>query len=172
MKRLYHVSEEFAIALFMPRLPKRKEVHPYVPLVWAIDEDSLPNYLWPRDCPRVCYRADENTSAEDAASFFADCKHRYVIAVEAEWLLRISHTKLCCYEFQPQAFFLQDAIAGYYVSEESQKPSNIRLIESIWEELQNYPVTIKVCPSLWELANEVQKSTLRWSCIRMQNASK
>lgn len=53
--RLFHVSEEANIEVFNPRIPARKDLDQSVGLVWAIDEKRLPNFLTPRDCPRVAY---------------------------------------------------------------------------------------------------------------------
>ena len=53
--RLFHVSEQANIGEFVPRCPARGDLDPAVALVWAIDEARLPNYLTPRDCPRVTY---------------------------------------------------------------------------------------------------------------------
>ena len=48
---LFHVSEERGIEEFEPRAPKEGGD----PVVWAIHAVRLPNYLVPRDCPRVTY---------------------------------------------------------------------------------------------------------------------
>ena len=55
---LYHVSEEPNIQVFKPRLPERKDLDQNIGLVWALDEARLPNFLTPRDCPRVAYHTD------------------------------------------------------------------------------------------------------------------
>ena len=57
---LYHFSEEADIISFEPRFasPELGEV------VWAISEAGMYTYLLPRDCPRVTFRADDNTSIE------------------------------------------------------------------------------------------------------------
>ena len=53
MRRLFHVSEDPAIEDFHPR---PSSVAPEVgPIVWAVAESHLPNYLLPRDCPRVTF---------------------------------------------------------------------------------------------------------------------
>ena len=53
--RLFHVSEQPDIQVFQPRIPTRKELDQTTGLVWAMDEAHLPNYLTPRECPRVAY---------------------------------------------------------------------------------------------------------------------
>ncbi len=71
--RLFHVSEEVGIEKFVPRLPNRKDMDITTGLVWAVDEARLPNFLLPRNCPRVTYHAAKNTSTFDKNSFF---RHR------------------------------------------------------------------------------------------------
>ena len=60
--RLFHVSEEPDIQVFEPRLPTRRALDQTVGLVWAIDEARLPNFLTPRDCPRVVYHEGKQTT--------------------------------------------------------------------------------------------------------------
>ncbi len=37
--------------------------------VWAIGEDHFTNFLTPRNCPRVCYKANDHTTAEDIEKY-------------------------------------------------------------------------------------------------------
>lgn len=69
--RLFHVSEEPDITVFEPRLPKRADLDPAVGLVWAIDEARLPNFLTPRDCPRVTYHIGSKTTEAGRKLFFS-----------------------------------------------------------------------------------------------------
>ena len=69
--RLFHVSEEPDIRVFVPRLPSRRDLDPAVGLVWAIDEACLPNFLTPRNCPRVTYHVGAQTTAGDRQRFFS-----------------------------------------------------------------------------------------------------
>lgn len=67
--RLFHVSEEANIEVFYPRTLKRNDLDKNIGLVWAIDEERLPNFLTPRDCPRVAYHIGKNTSEVDKRRF-------------------------------------------------------------------------------------------------------
>lgn len=60
--KLFHVSEESNIALFEPRIPDRDDLNKAIGLVWAIDEDRLPNFLTPRNCPRVTFHIGKNNT--------------------------------------------------------------------------------------------------------------
>ena len=65
---LYHVSDQPDIPLLEPR-PVRPH-HPrqnMPPVVWAIGERLLHNYLLPRDCPRVTFYAAVDSDPADVA---------------------------------------------------------------------------------------------------------
>lgn len=68
--RLFHVSEDGGISVFNPRLPGRNDLDKGTGLVWAIDEKRLPNFLTPRNCPRVTYHIGDNTTEQDKKDFF------------------------------------------------------------------------------------------------------
>lgn len=67
--RLFHVSEEANIEVFYPRTPARNDLDKNIGLVWSIDKERLPNFLTPRDCPRVAYHIGKNTSELDKKDF-------------------------------------------------------------------------------------------------------
>lgn len=52
---LYHISNIAGITCFDPRPAPSSCVDIAEPVVWAIDEAHLHNYLLPRDCPRVTF---------------------------------------------------------------------------------------------------------------------
>lgn len=53
--RLFHVSEDSGIEVFEPR---PAALFPNLgPVVWAVAESHLVNYLLPRECPRVTFCA-------------------------------------------------------------------------------------------------------------------
>ena len=92
--RLFHVSEESDISLFYPRLPARRDLDQTIGLVWAIDENRLPNFLTPRNCPRIAYHIGPQTTAQDAAAYFPDRRVRVVVTIEEAWAARHAHATL------------------------------------------------------------------------------
>lgn len=42
--RLFHVSEKDNIKIFNPRIPDRNDLDKSIGLVWAINEQCLPNF--------------------------------------------------------------------------------------------------------------------------------
>lgn len=165
--RLFHVSEEAGIGEFVPRIPSRQDMDRSKGLVWALNERCLPNTL--RDCPRVAYHADDGTTQEDIHKFFSSSS-RHCVAIESGWYARMSKTSLYVYEFDSANFMLQDEVAGYYVSEQTEMPISVRKIDGLFEELFKRNVEVRILDHLWRLGEDVQRSTLNWSLCRMGNA--
>lgn len=122
--RLFHVSEESNIEVFNPRTPTRNDLDKNVGLVWAIDEERLPNFLTPRDCPRVTYHICKSTSDYDKNQFFTSSSVKHVVVIENSWFDIMNNTTLYLYEFDITDFELQDEIAGYYVAKNTANPNS------------------------------------------------
>lgn len=168
IQRLYHVSDQSNIALFEPRTGGQGFEHEAV--VWAIDEAHMPNYLLPRDCPRVTFFANENSDPADVERLLGGTSAKRVIAIESIWLPRIREEPLYRYEFDMQGFASVDGIAGYYVSREAVTPVAETEIADALDELLTHDVELRVMSSLWKLREAVIHSTLGFSLIRMRNA--
>ncbi len=168
--RLFHVSEEPDIRVFHPRPPKRKDLDPTVGLVWAIDEARLPNFLTPRDCPRVTYHVGPETTPADRERFFSSSGMTHAVVIEHKWFSAVQNTTLYVYEFDATDFELQDDIAGYYVAKTTQCPVQKYILNDLFSELIRRNVEIRAVDSLWEIADAVKDSTLNWSLCRMANA--
>lgn len=133
--RLFHVSEQPDIQVFQPRIPTRKELDQTTGLVWAMDEAHLPNYLTPRECPRVTYHVGNHTTPEDRKRFFTSSGLSYGLVLEGRWLPAMERTTLYLYEFDPRDFVLQDAVAGYYVAKTTQIPLRRCALTGLFQEL-------------------------------------
>ena len=168
--RLFHVSEESDISLFYPRLPARRDLDQTIGLVWAIDENRLPNFLTPRNCPRIAYYIGPQTTAQDAAAYFPDRRVRVVVTIEEAWAARHAHATLYLYEFDPKDFVLQDDVAGYYVAQTPQTPVSRRRIDDLPHALRECGAQLRTAESLWPLADEITKTSLNWSLCRMAYA--
>ena len=119
---LFHVSEDAGISTFEPR-PSEYTTDP---VVWAVDDERLRNYLLPRDCPRVTYYAGPQTTAADRERFLGPASA--VVAVEEGWLERIRRTPLDRYHLPSQTFECIDECAGYFVSPVPVAPTSVGLI--------------------------------------------
>jgi hypothetical protein len=168
--RLFHISEEKGITRFEPHEPPSRDAGVTGKVVWAIDEDHLPNYLLPRDCPRVTFRASERTSADDSALFIAPSRALRIIAVESGWLERIKSCRLFAYELPGDAFGPIDASAGYWISRTAVVPTNVVEIADPLAEITRRGGELRALADLWPLRDAVVASTLDFSIIRMRNA--
>jgi len=167
--RLFHVSEEPNIKRFMPRIPTRADLDKSTGLVWAITEHCLPNFLTPRECPRVTYHANSQTNKEDIVKFFASANH-HCVAIEHAWFEQMRNTTLYLYEFDTKNFYLQDECAGYYVSQQTETPIGQTRIDDLFGALFARGVEVRLIDSLWALADAVKRTTLRWSICDMTKA--
>jgi hypothetical protein len=77
--KLYHYSEDPAIAVFHPQIAKTSRIR-HEAYVWAIDEWYSPMYYLPRDCPRASFWAGERTTAVDRDRWLHGLEPRFVMA--------------------------------------------------------------------------------------------
>jgi hypothetical protein len=169
--RLYHVSENPSIERFEPRPSPSHYESITSEVVFAITDKLLHNYLVPRDCPRVTFYSKHNTSKHDKETFLGKNSSDFVVVVESKWRDTIQQTTLYCYEFPTDSFTLLDGGAGYYISYKTVTPISVYPISDILDELLKRGVELRFLPSLLPLAQEISKSTLQFSLIRMRNAT-
>lgn len=170
--KLFHVSEESDIKIFEPRTPDRTDLDKTVGLVWAVDEARLPNYLTPRNCPRVTYHVGKNTSEADRKRFFTSPTVTHALVIENKWFDVMRNTTLYLYEFDSADFVLQDDFAGYYIAKTTQIPKANDKLTDLFIELIRRNVELRIVDNLWDIADKVKSSTLNWSLCRMGYAQK
>ena len=163
---LFHISEEGGIERFEPRWSEIAKQN----AVWAIDAERLRNYLLPRECPRVTYYGGPQTADADVSRFLGESKA--VVAIESGWFERVRSCRLYCYHLPPETFVCFDECAGYYVSDVPVVPARVEVVDDLISVLLNRGVELRIVPSLWPLRDEVVRSTLQFSLIRMRNAIK
>jgi hypothetical protein len=162
---LYHLSDDPGIIRFDPR----PSAYTAEPVVWAITPERVVNYLTPRDCPRVCFRAGPESSAADINRFLGT--DTTVIAIESAWLDRLRAGSLHRYSLPPDGFVLQDESAGYWVSHEPVMPLAADTVDDLPKAIVTGGAALRVLPSLWDLHDTVKGSSLVYSMIRMRNAA-
>jgi hypothetical protein len=166
---LYHISEDPNIKEFFPQIYKAYEELP--PVVWAMDEEHIINYLFPRDCPRIIYRYSREVIEEDKMKFFSNTVSDVIITIENRWYNKLKNATLYKYIFDPKGFRLNDSIAGYYISEEKIIPKSIEKMENLLEKLMEYNIELRFTPNLYLLRDSLIKSTINnYSIIRFKNA--
>jgi hypothetical protein len=168
--RLFHVSENPGIKEFVPQPVPPDASGIDGDAVWAVDETHLPNYLLPRDCPRVTFRLVRTTAQADREQFFSSTIATHVIAIEAAWLPTITKTKIYLYEFPSEFFSPLDAAAGYYVSRIAVRPNLVIEFPDSISAIRDRKVELRVLPNLWALRDAIVASTLEFSIIRLRNA--
>lgn len=167
---LYHFSEEDNFEIFQPR--KHPSFPDRPPMVWAIDDDRSPLYLFPRDCPRIGFWATPETNDDDREKFLHTTSADKIIAIESGWLERLQRTRLYRYSFASDHFTMMDEGAGYFISYETEQPLEMKPVGSLLEALVKRGVELRIMPSLTPLADQLPKTTLHYSMIRMRNAIK
>jgi hypothetical protein len=169
--RLFHVSEESGIASFEPRPVPSPDSGVTGEAVWAVDEAHLPNFILPRDCPRVTYGIGTRTSEEDRTRFFAHSTARRIVAVEAKWAPAILSCTLFLYEMPTMSFELALEDAGFYIARAAVVPTAVTEVRDAIGEMLRREVELRFLPELWPLNDAVIASTLEFSNIRMRNAA-
>lgn len=162
---LFHLSEAGHIALFEPR----PSAYTAEPVVWAIAPERIANYLTPRDCPRVCFRAGPETTSADAGLYLG--ADQAVVAIEAGWLERLNNGALYRYALPRDGFVLKDEGAGYWVAHQPVAPLGVDRVDDLPGAIAATGTMLKVLPSLWDLHDAVKASSLVFSMIRMRNAA-
>lgn len=148
----------------VPRPSPPGTEHTGRPWVWAVDEEHLPHYLLPRQCPRVCWRASDATGPLLASTA------RRVVAVEDGWVRRLSSTTVHVHALDPATFHLLDAQAGYWVSDEPVDVLSVQRVDDCVLALAAHDVELRVVPSLWPLVDVVTEHAAEFSAIRLRNA--
>ncbi len=163
---VYHFSEAPAIAAFVPRKhPIRVDQPAYV---WAVSAAYAVNYLFPRDCPRICIAPGPTTTAADQARFFHATPATRIIAVESAWLERIRATRLFVYHLPAATFVEHDREAGYWVSAAPVTPLQIEPLGDLLDALLAQGVELRFTPALGPLQQAVAASSLNFSMIRLR----
>jgi len=166
--KLFHVSEESNIEVFVPRIPYREDVDQSKGLVWALTEHQLKKFLTPRDCPRITYCANEATTQEDIDKFFTTSS-RYCVAIEDIWYKTMANTAIYAYEFDCTNFYFDDK-AGFYVSDKTEKPVSLTVYNDLFSTLFELDIEVRILNNLWGLAEAIKETSLHLSMCRMGNA--
>ena len=168
--KLYHYSEDPAIAVFRPHIAKTSRIRREA-YVWAIDEWHSPMYYVPRDCPRACFWAGECTTAGDRDRWLHGLEPRFVMALEAAWLGRIRSTVLYRYEMPSEKFTARLDDSGHYVCRETVEPLRVEPMRDLLGAIVAEGVEIRAVNRLGPMWRRVyQESTLHFSGTRLRNA--
>ena len=167
MTALWHISEDGAIARFEPRAdPSHDSAEA---LVWSIDDDHVPAYWFPRDCPRGTWWATESTSDADVELFLGGDRSLRVHALQADWLDVFRRGRVFAYRLPPDTFERYERAAGYWVSREAVEPLEVQVLDDLTERHAAAGIELRIVPRLMPLWERVVASTLEFSGIRLRN---
>lgn len=167
-QQLFHVSEDAGITRFEPRPIPSPDSGLDGLAVWAVAESHLPNYLVPRECPRICFRAGPQTSADDRDRFLGSAER--VVAFEEVWLERARQARLALYHMPVETFEAALPEAGYWISRQVVEPAGLTMIDDALSALTAANTEVRILDSFWPLRDAVIASTLQFSIIRTRNA--
>jgi hypothetical protein len=164
---LWHVSEDGAIDRFDPRADPAHDSPE--PLVWAIDDEHVPAYWFPRDCPRGTWWATESTTDADVELHLGGDRSLRVHAVQADWLDVFRAGRVFAYRLPPESFERYERAAGYWVSREPVEPLEVEVFDDLLARHAAAGIELRVVPRLRPLWDRVTASTLEFSGIRLRN---
>ena len=167
MSALWHVSEDPSIERFEPRAVAAHASAE--PLVWAIDDEHVPAYWFPRECPRATFWAVESTSEEDVERFLSGDPARRVHAIEGAWLPDVRAARVFAYRLPPESFTRYERAAGYWVSRSAVKPLEVIELGDLLAKHAAAGIELRIVPALAPLWERVVASTLEFSGIRLRN---
>lgn len=172
--RLFHFSDDPEIARFIPRpVQVASERGPGLdwlngPLVWAIDDEHQPMYLFPRDCPRILIWPTPGTTQADRDRWFPSGGGRMIAFVETAWRERLLAARIYRYELPSDVFeSLKDA--GMWISRDPVAPIGFETITDLPAALAAQGAELRVVDSLVPL-RALSTTSLHFSGIRLRNA--
>lgn len=167
---VFHFSEDPTIERFVPHVaPTSRETEPYV---WAVDAPRCPDYWFPRDCPRgMAWVVPTTTNADRERILGAGCGTR-VHAIEYGWLPALRSARLYAYRLPAAPFrYLSPTETHAMVATEPVLP--LGPAEPVGDLLALHEaagIQLRLLPSLWPWWDEVIRSTVGFSGIRLRNA--
>ena len=162
---LWHVSEDPTIARFEPHHRPGHTLDEQ--LVWAIDTRHLPLYWFPRDCPRATWWAKDDTSDDDVQRWLDGDRSRRVSVIESAWLERMRGVRLFAYRMPEKTFEPWDK---FFVSRETVVPLELVELGDLLARHAKAGIELRITPALYPLWDNVIRTTLEFSGIRLRNA--
>jgi hypothetical protein len=164
VRELWHVSEDPTIDVFVPH---QNELHALdEALVWAVEGKYQWLYWFPRDCPRACFEAKDETTDEDVGRWLDGDRERRVAVVENDWLERLRSARVYAYRLPPEPFEPWDK---FFVSRETVHPLELVELGDLLARHAEAGNELRISPALYPLWDKVIETTLDFSGIRLRN---
>jgi hypothetical protein len=162
---LWHVSEDTTLEVF---LPHHRPLHANdEALVYAVDTWHMPLYWFPRDCPRASWWANDDTSDEDVDRWLDGDRARRASAIESAWLERMRNVHLYAYRLPEETFEPWDK---FFVSRDTVAPVELIELGDLLVRHVDAGIELRLVPTLYPLWDDVIRTTLDFSGIRLRNA--
>ena len=159
------MSEDPTIEVFHPH---HNELHALdEPLVWAVDTRYSWLYWFPRDCPRACFNAKEDTTDKDVERWLDGDRTRCVSVIEAGWLERFRSARVYAYRLPHEGFEPWDK---FYVSRATVGPLELVELGDLLTRHAEAGNELRIAPAFYPLWDRVVESSLDFSGIRLRNA--
>ena len=159
------MSEDPKIEVFHPH---QNELHVLdEPLVWAVDSHYQWLYWFPRDCPRACFEANDETTDEDVERWLGGDRTRRVAIIETRWLEHFRSARVYAYRLPPDTFEPWDK---FFVSRETVLPLELVELGDLLARHAAARNELRIVPRLYPFWHEVIGTTLDFSGIRLRNA--
>jgi hypothetical protein len=162
--RLFHVTDGEALVTMSPKPSPPGTEHAGREWVWAVNELHLPNYLLPRDCPRVCWRAEKSHTVLGSPA-------GRVVAIEYRWVDALTGAGLSVHTLDPTNFTLLDGRAGYWVSGHEVRVLAVLPVDDCFAALAEHDIELRIVHDLWPYVDAVSSGIAEFSAIRMRNAA-
>lgn len=161
--RFFHVSENDDIQVFYPRfLERRRDIDQGNGLIWAVTLDKVYNFFFPENCPRL------STFKGKAPNYLSEHDPDVCAYIHKDWYDQLKQCRLTIYEFDSGDFELQDEIAGYYVSQKTQKPIEKYHVKDCLKALEAFDVTLHIINDLEKQAGAIMHDTHNYSFRKMK----
>jgi Family of unknown function (DUF6886) len=126
-------------------------------------------YWFPRDCPRACWEANDDTSDEDVERWLDGDRSRRVAVVETGWLERLRTVRLYAYRLPQETFEPWDK---FFVSRQTVEPLELVELGDLLARHAAAGIELRIAPALYPLWDKVIATTLDFSGIRLRNATR
>jgi hypothetical protein len=127
-------------------------------------------YYAPRECPRACFWAGDETTYEDRERWLHGLDPRFVMCIETGWLDRLRETELYRY-VMPEAVFERGPGGTHWVSRQTVTAERVEPVGDLLAAIAEAGVELRVTPRLGPMWRRVWKeSSLEFSGTRLRNA--
>jgi len=165
-----HFSEDPTIERFVPHVVATSTTTEA--FVWAVDGPRSPDYWFPRQCPRGMAWVVPATTRADRDRVIGAGGGTRVHAIEYGWLPAIQAVRLYAYRL-PSAPFRHPSPTETHCLVATETVVPLGPAEPVGDLLALHEaagIQLRVLDNLWPWWDEVIKTTLGWSGIRLRNA--